>query len=280
MIVPQRMKQGVRVVGRPAGALALVVFMVFAAFPLLYMVLLSLKTRAQAFGALFSFTPTLFNYGQVFDNGTFVSSLFNSLLVSVLAVVVGLLVGVPCAYGLARLRFKGRENLAFTILSFKFAPELLIVLPLYVVYQQIGLLNSYVGLVWVYQLIAVPFIVWILRSYFEDIPREVEYAGYVDGYGRWRVFFRVLLPLVRPGLLAAGLLAFIFCWNEYVFPLIVAGSATPMVAVQALNFLGGTNVHYGEVAAAGIVAAIPEVILALALQRYLVRGLSLGAVKA
>jgi multiple sugar transport system permease protein len=269
-----------RVPGIAASGLVLMVVAVFVGFPILYMVLLSFKSRAQAFNTVFVFSPTLANFQYVLENSTFVHSIFNTLIISVLAVLVGLVVSVPCAYGLARLRFRGQESLAFTILSFRFAPALLIALPVYLIYQRLGLLDSYTGMVWIYQLITVPFIVWIMRSYFEDIPVDIEHAGYMDGYGRLRVFWKIMVPLVRPGLIASALLVFVFCWNAYTVPLVLAGSSTPMVTVESLNFLGGISVHYGAVAAAGLIAAVPEVVLALILQRYLVRGLSLGAVKA
>ena len=121
---------------------------------------------------------------------------FNNLIVSVAAVLVSLVVGVPAAYALARFQFKGKEDIAFTILSFRFAPEILVILPLYLIYQRLGLYDTYFGLIWVYQLITLPLLIWILRGFFEDISPDIEAAAQLDGYTWWQVFLRVLLPLV------------------------------------------------------------------------------------
>ena len=135
--------------------------------------------------------------------------------------IVSLLVGVPAAYALARYNFKGKENLAFTFLSFRFAPELVVIIPLSVIYRQLGLYDTYFGIIWVYQLVTLPLLIWVLRSYFEDISPDIEQAAMVDGYPWWQIFFRILLPLVRPGLAAAALLAFVFAWNNFIFPLVL-----------------------------------------------------------
>ncbi|HHY66872.1 MAG TPA: carbohydrate ABC transporter permease, partial [Alicyclobacillus sp.] len=186
----------------------LIVYTLFSVFPLFYMILNSFKSDADTFTTFVVFRPTLDNYRAVFGDGTFVHALGNTLVVSALAVAVALVVGVPTAYALARFTFKGREDIAFTILSFRFAPGLLIAMPLYVIYQHIGLFDSVLGLVWVYQLIALPLIVWVLRSYFEGVSIEVEQAAHVDGYTRLGAFWKIVLPLIRPGLVASALLAF------------------------------------------------------------------------
>lgn len=259
--------------------LVLIAYTAFALFPILWMLIISFKSNRDMFTTMFFFRPTLANYKAVLVGTPFLRSMLDSLIVSIGAVVLGLLVGVPTAYALARFEFRGRESLAFNFLSFKFAPGLLVSMPLYIIYQKIGLFDTFAGLIWVYQLIAIPFIVWILRSYFQDISFEIECASYVDGYSRLATFWRVLLPLVRPGLVAAGLLVFIFCWNAFTFPLVLTGSNIPIVTVQTLNFLSSTSVNYGQLGVAAVVSALPEVMLALLIQRHLVQGLSLGAVK-
>ena len=154
------------------------------------------------------------------------------------------------------------------------------IVPLFVIYNQIGLFDTKVGLIWVLQLVTMPLVVWILRSYFEDMPAELEQAALLDGYTRRRAFIMVALPLVRPGIAAAALLAFIFAWNNYVFPLILTGSDNSTVTVAISKYLGGGGqAYYNLTAAAAIIGALPPLILALTIQRYLVRGLSFGAVK-
>ncbi|MGY1692912.1 carbohydrate ABC transporter permease [Geodermatophilus sp. SYSU D01105] len=266
----------------------LVLWFVFSLFPILWMVLLALKTPAEQTTTYFAFSPTLENFGIVLsDEGTRLTSVNypGAILSSVVncggAVLVSLLIGIPAAYAAGRYRFRGSNDLMFTILSFRFAPELMVIVPLFVIYNQIGLFDTRLGMIWVLQLVTMPLVVWILRSYFEDLPADLEQAALLDGYTRRRAFVMVALPLVRPGIAAAALLAFIFAWNNYVFPLILAGSENATVTVAISRFLGGGGqAFYNLTAAAALIGALPPLILALTIQRYLVRGLSFGAVKA
>jgi multiple sugar transport system permease protein len=272
-----------RLLGWAADA-ALILYFVFALFPIAWMVILSLKPANQLFSTYFSFAPTLGSYRTVLGDSEgipFVRFFVNSLVVSVGAVLLSLVVGLPAAYASARWRFKGSDNLMFTLLSFRFAPELTVIIPLFVLYQKLGLFDTYVGMIWVLQLVTLPLIVWIMRSYFADLTPELEQAALLDGYTRKRAFLMVALPMVRPGIAAAALLAFIFAWNNYVFPLILADTNAGTVTVAITKFLGGGGqAYYNLTAAAAIIAALPPLILALTIQRYLVRGLSFGAVKA
>ncbi len=257
----------------------LLCYALFALFPLLWMLILSFKPDSEMFGSPFVFHPTLDNFRAVLGQSDFLGALVHNLVISVLAVCLSLIVGVPAAYALARFQFKGREDIAFTFLSFRFAPEILVIIPLYLIYQKLGLIDSYTGLIWVYQLISLPLLIWILRGFFEDISPDIESAAQLDGYTWWQVFFKVLLPLIRPGLVAAALLCFIFCWNSFTFALQLGGGRTQTSTVAMMRFLASDTVHYGWVAAAALISALPEVILAILIQKHLVRGLSFGAVK-
>jgi multiple sugar transport system permease protein len=267
---------------------ALLVWFVFSLFPLVWMVLLALKTNAEQISTYFAFTPTLENFAIVLsDEGTrltsvnFTQAIFTSVVNCVGAVIVSLVIGIPAAYAAGRWQYRGSNDVMFTILSFRFAPELMVIVPLFVIYNQIGLFDTNVGMIWVLQLVTMPLIVWILRSYFQDMPAELEQAALLDGYTRRRAFVMVALPLVRPGIAAAALLAFIFAWNNYVFPLILTGSQHTPVTVAVTRFLGGGGqAYYNLTAAAALIAALPPLLVALSIQRYLVRGLSFGAVKA
>jgi multiple sugar transport system permease protein len=266
---------------------ALLVWFVFSLFPLVWMVLLALKTDAEQISTYFAFTPTLENFATVLsDEGTrltsvdFTQAILTSVINCVGAVLVSLVIGIPAAYAAGRWQYRGSNDVMFTILSFRFAPELMVIVPLFVIYNQIGLFDTNVGMVWVLQLVTMPLIVWILRSYFQDMPAELEQAALLDGYTRKRAFLMVALPLVRPGIAAAALLAFIFAWNNYVFPLILTGSQHTPVTVAVTRFLGGGGqAYYNLTAAAALIAALPPLLVALSIQRYLVRGLSFGAVK-
>src|SRR4051812_8076335 len=274
--------------GSVAADLLLVVWFVFSLFPIVWMVLLSLKNDAEQTTTYFRFSPTLANFGTVMSQkGTdltsvnFADALVNSVLNCAGAVLVSLIIGIPAAYAAGRWKYRGSDDLMFQMLSFRFAPELMVVVPLFVIYNQTGLFDTTYGMIWVLQLVTMPLVVWILRSYFQDLSPELEQAALLDGYTRRRAFVMVALPLVRPGIAAAALLAFIFAWNNYVFPLILTDSEATTVTVAVTKFLGGGGqAYYNLTAAAALIGALPPLILALSIQRYLVRGLSFGAVKA
>lgn len=270
---------------------ALVLVCLFFLFPIFWIVLMSFQTNEQILRIppSLAFEPTVQNYQALLSGRlqsaagtldiTFLRNLGNSVLLSTCAVVLSLVLGVPAAYAFARFRFRGGEDIAFTLLSFRFAPPLLVLLPLSLYFQDIGLSNTYTGLIWVYQLICLPLILWIVRGYFEDSSPDVEYAYRVDGHSWWAGFTRIALPLAAPGIASAGLLAFIFAWNNFVFALILASADKQPVIVGALAFVTASGIQYGIIAAAIVLSILPTLALALYAQRWLVEGLSLGAVK-
>jgi len=259
--------------------LLLIIYSIFALFPLFWMVLITFKSDLQMFNTTFFFTPTLENYKNVLIGTDYIKTFIDNVIVSGGAVLVSVIAGVPAAYALARYNFKYKEDLAFQILSFKFAPEILVILPLFMIYQKLHLYDTYLGLIWVYQLITMPLLIWVVRGYFEDISVEVEQAAELDGYPWYSVFWKILLPLIKPGLVASALLAFIFAWNSFTFSLQLSGFNIQTVTVASLRYIASDTVHYGQMAVAATIAALPEVILALLIQKHLVRGLSFGAVK-
>lgn len=263
--------------------LSLLIYFAFSLLPVVFIVALSLKSTAEQTSTYLAFTPTFDNYRTVLGLGeagtSYVRFFLASLATSTGAVLVSLLIGIPAAYAAARYRFKGSDDLMFTLLSFRFAPELVVIIPLSVIYQQAGLYDTVFGMIWVLQLVTMPLVVWILRSFFTDLPPELEEAALLDGYSRRQAFFRVVLPLVRPGIAAVCLLAFIFAWNNFIFPFTLTSSNAQTVTVSSLAFLGGNQVRFNLVAAGAVMAALPPLLLALFIQRYLVRGLSFGAVK-
>ncbi len=280
---PERPGAGKRALTSWAANLALIGYFAFSLIPVAFIVTLSLKTNPEQTTTYLWFTPTLENYSTVLGLGgggsSYVRFFVASLITSVGAVLVSLVIGIPAAYAAARHRFTGSENLMFTLLSFRFAPELIVIIPLSVIYQQLGLYDTFFGMIWVLQLVTMPLVVWILRSFFRDLPVELEQAALLDGYSRRRAFLKLVLPLVRPGIAAVCLLAFIFAWNNFIFPFTLTSSNAQTVTVSSLAFLGGNQVRFNLVAAGAVMAALPPLILALFIQRYLVRGLSFGAVK-
>lgn len=278
-------------VWRGLRGVALAVVVLFFLFPIFWIVLMSFQTNADILRIppRLTFSPTLSNYAALISgklqtsSGSldipFMRNLGNSVLLSTASVVLALLLGVPAAYAFARFKFRLGEDIAFTLLSFRFAPPLLVLLPLSLYFQDLGLANTYVGLIWIYQLICLPLILWIVRGYFEDASPDVEYAYRIDGHSFWRTFLRIAIPLAKPGIAAAGLLAFIFAWNNFVFALILASADKQPVTVGALAFVTASGIQYGQIAAAIVLSILPTLGLALYAQRWLVEGLSLGAVK-
>src|SRR3954469_3120593 len=270
---------------------ALLLVVLFFLFPIFWVLLMSLQTNEQILRIppSLAFTPTLANYAALISGklqtaaGTleiaFMSNLENTIILSVASVALSLLLGVPAAYAFARFRFRLGEDIAFTLLSFRFAPALLVLLPLSLYFNQLVLTNSYIGLIWVYQLICLPLILWIVRGYFEDISPDIEHAYRIAGNSWWKTFAKIAIPLARPGIAAAALLAFIFAWNNFIFALILASADKQPVTVGALAFVTASGIQYGQIAASIVLSVLPTLALALYAQRYLVEGLSLGAVK-
>ena len=272
-------------------SVAITLVLIFFLFPIAWIFLMSLQTNETILRIppSIAFTPIIDNYtalitGQLRTAAgslqlNFMQNMFNSVLLSVCSVALSLVLGVPAAYAFARFKFRLGEDIAFTLLSFRFAPALLVLLPLSLYFKTLGLTNTYIGLIWVYQLICLPLILWIVRGYFEDISPDIEHAYRIAGNSWWRTFTKISIPLAKPGMAAAGLLAFIFAWNNFVFALILASADKQPVTVGALAFVTASGIQYGQIAAAIIISITPTLALALYAQRYLVEGLSMGAVK-
>ncbi len=266
-------------------------FLIFALFPIFWIFLMSLKTDKEIIASVpkFIFSPTLQNYkailfglkaaGTETSRPDFILFFKNSLIITTGAVLVSLLVGVPAAYALARFKFRLKEDIAFTFLSFRFAPEIAVIIPIFVIYRTLSLYNTYLGMILVYQLITLPLIIWIMRGYFEDIPESIEQAARLDGYSWFSIFRKISLPLVKPGLASTAILSFIFAWNNFIFGLVLGAKETFPVTVGTLGFISYESVLWGQMAAASMVTILPEIFIAFFIQKYLVRGLSLGAVR-
>jgi multiple sugar transport system permease protein len=228
------------------------------------------------------FTPTLRSYKNVlfvFGGRGAGHYLFNSVLVTVVSSLLAVFIGAMAAYALARFRFRGNRDMAFYILSTRFAPPVGFIVPIYLMTQRSGLLDTRLALIIVYTSMNVSFVTWILRGFFLEIPREIEEAALVDGYGRWQIFLRVALPLVRPGLAATLILSAVFSWNEFLFASILAPGDAATIPVYLAGFSASMNVDWGEYMAVGTLAVLPIALFTILLQRHLVRGLTVGAVR-
>ncbi|MFI0846530.1 carbohydrate ABC transporter permease [Mesorhizobium sp. IMUNJ 23232] len=262
------------------------------AFPLVWIVMMALKQQNEvmAWPPSFIFAPTLDNFRVLFDAaqagatsyGTikvdFLSPILNSVVIALGSVVVSLIAGVPAGYVLARRDIPLKEDIAFFILGFRFAPVLLVVIPLFSLFQAIGLYDTYLGMIWVYQVVTLPMIVWLTRSYVEDIPKDIEEAAAIDGAKPFRVVLHIVLPLLKPGLIGASLLVFLLAWHNFALGLMLSSTKAP-VTVALLKLLNPGVQFYPVMAAGLVVTMIVPVILIVVGQRHLERGLTFGAVK-
>jgi multiple sugar transport system permease protein len=265
----------------PAGLyLFLGATLVWTLFPVYWTFLTSLKTQQQVntMPPLFFFPPTLENYARLLS-GNAVLAFRNSLVIAVGAVLVGLVVGFPAAYALARAEFRGRSQANFYVLSMRIAPVFAFLVPYYLTFRFVGLLDSYLSMIIVYSTITLPFSIWMLQSVIVELPQEVEEAALVDGCSPTGVMWRVVAPLTAPSIAATAILCFVFCWNEFFFALILTGEKTRTVPVMLTSLIGLMGVDWVKMSTAGVLAIIPTVVLALLAQRFLVRGLTLGALK-
>jgi multiple sugar transport system permease protein len=255
--------------------------LIWTLLPVYWTLLTSLKTIQQmnVMPPLFVFTPTFANYIKILS-GDALLTFRNSLVISICSVAVGILVGFPAAYVLARVNFRARGHANFYILSMRIAPAFAFLVPYYLTFRFLGLLDTYLAMVMVYTTITLPFSVWMLESVFSEVPIEVEEAALVDGCTPTQVMMRIVAPLAAPSIAATAILSFVFCWNEFFFALILTGENTRTVPVMVTSLIGLMGVDWVKMSAAGILAIIPTIILALFAQKYLVRGLTMGAIKA
>jgi multiple sugar transport system permease protein len=260
------------------------VALVVALVPLLWMVETSLKPNREISqdGTLFPHTPTFQNYRSLFSGRDFGSYLTNSILITAASVLFSLVLGTLAAYAIARFRlWRGAERwVALGLLTARILPPIVIIVPAYLLMQRLGLLNTRIGLIVIYSAFNVSFVVWMMESFFREIPVDLEEAAMVDGDSRLAAFRRIVLPLAAPGLVATAIFAVIVTYNEFLFALVL--TSTPdaeTMPVGAATLIGRINVDWGAMSAAGVVGALPIVIFALVVQRHLVRGLTMGAVK-
>lgn len=270
----KRLKHGVVIILLSAWTL-------FAIAPIVWILMMSLKTPEDIISnpPTFVFIPTLDNYAEVLSGTEFLTPFMNSLIVTLGSLLLTLFIGLPTAYALARFRFKGRETIAFSILSLRFAPELLIILPLYLIFQRSNLNDTYLGLILAYQLVTLPMLVWMLRSFIEDLPVELEEAVAVDGGTRWTAFRHVLFRLIAPGLGASLMLSFIWAWNSYTLPLVLSGRNTQVITTGIQQYISFQSIDWGPMAAATMISLIPGILFALLSLRWIVDGLTAGTVK-
>lgn len=252
------------------------------AFPVLWAFLTSFKTERDilAYPPMFFFTPTLSNYKEVlFGTSSILPNLWSSLVVTCSATFLTLCFAIPAAYSLARLRYPFRRSSGFYILATQMLPPVGLVIPYYLALQRFGWLDTYSGLVIIYLTFSLPFAIWLLVSYFEDIPYEMEEAALLDRAGRWRALWFIVLPQVGGGIAVTTVFVFLNAWNEFMFAVVLGGNRVRPVTVAMFNFISVEQTQWAKVAAGAMVAMAPVILLGLLAQRHIVKGLTVGAVK-
>ena len=260
--------------------LALSALGIIVLLPLLVMLATSLKTQAQIFDTSFSFlfAPTFDNYRNVLE-GRLLGYLGNSVIVGVGSTLITLVLGSMCAYALSRFRFRGRNTLAISTLLLRTIPPAVLAVPVYFIWTRFGLSDGLLGLTLVYVALNLPFAIWLLYGFIEQIPVELEEAATMDGCGPFRMFFTLILPLVKPGLAAAGIFTFRIAWNEMVLASILTNRATRTLPYAIYLFITDVGIEWGKLMAAGMLIALPPLIFTFFAARQIIAGLTAGAVK-
>lgn len=275
-----------RLVGRVAAYVTLALIAIVALAPFVYLLILSFKKRIEISSDVpptlsFEWSTIVKNYAEVIQTQGMLTFVGNSIIVVGVATIIGLLLGTPAAYALSRLRFKGRETLSSTILSFRFMPTVAVAIPMFLMITFIGQQNSYQGLVLPYVAFSLPLVVWIMIGFFDEVPMEIDDAARVDGCGRVQVLLKVVLPSVRVGLIVAAIFGAIFVWNEFLVALFIINSrGLQTITLGAATLVSADRpIDWNVAAAVGIVTVIPIFVFSLFIQRYIVRGITSGAVR-
>ncbi len=255
-------------------AVSLLIFI----FPFLWMILASFKTQAQitAYPPQWVFQPTLRNYVEVFAGQQFVQFIWNSLVIAAGATFFGLVLGLPAAYSIARYKQSG---LGMTILVARIVPGITFLIPWFILFTRVGIVDTLPALILTHMLVTMPFVVWVMIAFFEGIPAELVEAARVDGCTEQYAFLRVVLPISGPGIITSSILAFVFSWNNFMFSVILTGARTKTLPVAIFNFLSYSEINWGGLMAAAVIITLPILVIAMVTQKYIIRGLTAGAVK-
>jgi multiple sugar transport system permease protein len=255
--------------------------MVLSIAPIGYLLITSFKPPQLTFAIppVWIFEPTLQNYREVFAGGTFVKYFLNSLSIAAGTTLLALILGSFAGYGFARFRFRGNTALRLGSLIPQMLPPITIIVPLYVLFNAMNLIDTRWALIISYLTFSIPLSIWMMTGFFADVPHELEESAMIDGCTRFGALMRVSLPIVAPGLVATAILSFIYCWNEFLYAVILTGRESRTLPVTITSFMTNKAILWGRIAASGSLVLIPVLLFALLAQRFLVRGLSRGAIK-
>ncbi|MDD3269686.1 MAG: carbohydrate ABC transporter permease [Syntrophomonadaceae bacterium] len=266
---------------RLAANLLLIILSAVYVFPIVWLIMISFKYQVDIFSIppKWIFAPTLEHYRNVFLNSSVIDFLANSLIIAVGTTGLGLLVSLLAAYGCTHYASKISNRFIYSLFLLRMLPGVAVVVPIYLVASKTAMLDNYLTLILVHVCIVLPIAVLMLQNFILDIPKELEEAAMIDGCSRFGAFKRVVLPLMGPGLIATSVLSLIMSWNEFLFSMTLSGYSTQTLPVGVTAFMADKTINWGEIAAMGVVMIIPVAIFTLTVQKYLVKGLTMGAVK-
>jgi multiple sugar transport system permease protein len=270
-------RRTLRLMARYAAAIALTVVFLF---PVYWLFMIAFKTPEEIFHSPPVWYPARIqfaNFAVLFKDGDAVT-VGNSLFIAGCSTLISMFLGTLCAYSLARFK-TGGENLSVWIISQRMIPPIAIVFPLFLLYVWLGWVDTYYGMILLYTAFNLPYVIWMMRGYIEDVPIDLEQSALVDGCTRWQVLLRVVFPMVRTGLFATAVFTFVFAWNDFIFALVMTRSAVTTYPVQVTHYFGAQSNFWAKIAAMSMLGTLPVLLAVAALQKYLVRGISLGAVK-
>jgi ABC-type glycerol-3-phosphate transport system permease component len=277
-----RSRRGIRPVQIVSYAV-LALAALIAILPILWALLTSLKSMGEILAYPPVFVPssiTIENYRSVIFGSGFLRYLFNTLLVAAIAIGIVLVAASHCAYAVSRIRFRGREGLMFLILTASMVPLVSLLSPLYLIWSSFGLYDTYFGMALVFAAWQTPTAVWLIRGFIEAVPYEIEEAAMIDGCSRWKCFYRIVLPIVQPGLVATAIVIFIFIWNDFLIATaLTISDSRRLMQVGLYRYLGDLGVDWGRFSAYTILSIFPVVVVFVTLQKRLISGLVGGAIK-
>lgn len=259
----------------------LAIAVIMYAYPLYFVITTALKTNIDslAYPPKFIFKPTLLSFKNAFQNYDLFQSLLNSIVVSFSNMILTLMAGVPAAYSLSRAEFKGKRILSFWILTSRMIPPIVMVIPFFVISRATGLYDNHIFLIFVYLTINLAFVVWMMKSFFDDIPISLDEAAMVDGCSPFGAFYKVILPLTIPGLISTAIFCLMFTWNEFMFALTLTEYYAATLPIAFSKFIGYAGTSWAELSAAAVTTMLPILIAATLVQKNIVKGLTVGAVK-
>jgi len=257
-------------------AVYLILFAVI--FPFLWMVLSSFKMQSQMLNLkyLFKFDATSKNYCDLFSNYNFFRPILNSFIIALISTSLSLVLALPASYGIARF---GMKKTSLLLLVVRMIPAITFLVPWFVIFTFIGIVDTHFGLILAHMVVALPFIIWIMVPFFESLPKELEESAAVDGSTRFNSFLKIILPISGPGIVTSAILSFVFSWNNFMFGIILSGRNTKTLPVAIYGFISYTDINWGGLMAGSVVVTIPVIVISLFLQKYIIKGLTAGAVK-